>query len=157
MCSREGSNLQPLVPQTNALSIELRELTTSPYYTLFGILLDMDQKRDTSTIKALQESLAHHERDLRIEFRTLTKKEKDILMKTVKLQEEVGELANEILAVLALQRKSKLAKFQMANLYAEFSDVVIASASLANTLGVDLDRAISKKMETLITEYSKDR
>jgi NTP pyrophosphatase (non-canonical NTP hydrolase) len=117
----------------------------------------MDQKRDTSTIKALQESLAHHERDLRIEFRTLTKKEKDILMKTVKLQEEVGELANEILAVLALQRKSKLAKFQMANLYAEFSDVVIASASLANTLGVDLDRAISKKMETLITEYSKDR
>jgi len=117
----------------------------------------MKQYKEPTTIKGLQEKLAVNEQALRIEFRTLTKKEKDILMKTVKLQEEVGELANEILAVLALQRKSKLAKFQMANLYAEFSDVIIASASSANTLGVDLDRAIRKKMETLLTTYVNDR
>ncbi|KXK11106.1 MAG: hypothetical protein UZ22_OP11002000488 [Microgenomates bacterium OLB23] len=117
----------------------------------------MKQYKDPTTIKGLQETLAHNEQDLRIEFRSLTKKEKDILMKTVKLQEEVGELANEILAVLALQRKSKLANFKMANLYAEFSDVIIASTSLANALGVDLDRAIRKKMETLLNEYTKDR
>lgn len=116
-----------------------------------------DQKQSSTTISGLQEKLALNERDLRIEFRTLTKKEKDVLMKTVKLQEEVGELANEILASLALQRKSKLAKFEKRNLYAEFGDVILATASLANTLGVDLDRAVRNKLEKILTHYTKDR
>lgn len=105
----------------------------------------------------IQSQLSKHERRLRIEFGVLTKKEKDILMKTVKLQEEVGELANEILGALALQRKSKLERFSKKNLYEEFSDVVLSASSLANTLGVDLSRAVKAKMQKIITEYAKDR
>jgi NTP pyrophosphatase (non-canonical NTP hydrolase) len=108
-------------------------------------------------IRALQEKLAEHELELRIGFDTLTKKEKDVLMKTVKLQEEVGELANDILSVLSLQRKSKLAQFKKANLYEEFADIVLATFALANTMGVKMDLAVKNKLNKVLTQYSKDK
>ncbi|OGK32704.1 hypothetical protein A3E10_00240 [Candidatus Roizmanbacteria bacterium RIFCSPHIGHO2_12_FULL_37_23] len=109
------------------------------------------------TLNNLQKQLSERERDLRIEFASLTKKEKDILMKTVKLQEEVGELANDILSVLSLQRKSKLEHFKKKNLYQEFADVTLSIIALANALGVDLDRAIKDKLKIILQEYSKDK
>lgn len=108
-------------------------------------------------IRGLQEKLAKHELELRIGFDTLTKKEKDVLMKTVKLQEEVGELANDILSVLSLQRKSKLAQFKKANLYEEFADIVLATFALANILGVKMDLAVQNKLNKVLTVYSKDK
>ena len=108
-------------------------------------------------IKELQQTLAEQEINLRIGFASLTKKEKDILMKTVKLQEEVGELANDILAALSLQRKSKLEKFEYRNLYEEFADVVLATFTLANTLNVKMDLAIRNKLKKVLSQYSQDR
>lgn len=112
---------------------------------------------DPITIKNLQNNLKTRERELRIKFVSLTKREKDILMKTVKLQEEVGELANDILSVLSLQRKSKLDVFMKKNLYDEFADVIIGTMSLANALRVDVNRAVSEKLEKIINVYSKDK
>lgn len=109
------------------------------------------------TLKQIQSLLKGKERELRIEFKSLTKKEKDILARTVKLSEEVGELSNEILSSLSLQRKSKLDKFDVKNLYEEFADIILASISLANSMNVDLDRAVDAKMKKLIEVYSKDR
>jgi len=109
------------------------------------------------TLKQIQKLLQSKESILRIEFKSLTKKEKDTLARTVKLTEEVGELANEILSSLALQRKSKLDRFDIKNLYEEFADIILATIALANTMHVDIDRAVDSKMKKVIEVYSKDR
>lgn len=109
------------------------------------------------TIKELQRQLREREQQLRIKFVSLTKKEKDILLKTVKLSEEVGELSNDILSVLSLQRKSKLDAFDKTNLYEEFADVVLGVFALANTMRVDMDRAVKDKLKKIFDVYSQDK
>ncbi len=109
------------------------------------------------SLKDLQKQLQSKELDLRIPFETMTKKEKDILAKTVKLSEEVGELSNDILSVLSLQRKSKLAKFNKKNLYEEFADIIISTIILANAMRVDISRAVRDKMKKIMELYIKDR
>lgn len=109
------------------------------------------------TIKELQRQLRAREQQLRIKFVSLTKKEKDILLKTVKLSEEVGELSNDILSVLSLQRKSKLDAFDKTNLYEEFADVVLGVFALANTMRVDMDRAVNDKLKKIFDVYSQDK
>lgn len=115
------------------------------------------KKPDLITLGEIQTIFSKKERDLRIPFESFTKKEKNILLKTVKLSEEVGELSNDILATLSLQRKSKLEAFDKNNLFEEFADVILSTASLANTLGVDLNRAVKAKLEKLLTVYTKDK
>lgn len=110
-----------------------------------------------NSIKELQRKLRGLEKASRIEFVTFTKREKDILFKTVKLSEEVGELSNDILSVLSLQRKSKLDRFNRTNLYQEFADVVISVIKLANALRVDLERAIRDKTKKIAENYTHDR
>lgn len=109
------------------------------------------------SIKELQKRLRSKELDLRIVFTSLTKREKDILAKTVKLSEEVGELSNDILSVLSLQRESKLRKFDKSNLYEEFADIIISTVILANATRVDISRAVNDKMKKILTHYVKDR
>jgi NTP pyrophosphatase (non-canonical NTP hydrolase) len=109
------------------------------------------------SIKELQKKLRSKEVDLRIAFTSLTMREKDILAKTVKLSEEVGELSNDILSVLSLQRESKLRKFDKKNLYEEFADIIITTMILANATRVDLSRAVNDKMKKILTHYVKDR
>ena len=109
------------------------------------------------TLKSVQRYMADHEKENRIEFTTLTKREKDILAKTVKLSEEVGELSNDVLSHMSLQRKSKLDVFHKENMYQEFADIIISTINLANVLKVDLDRALRDKVEKIMTIYTKDR
>ncbi|OGK52462.1 hypothetical protein A2970_00095 [Candidatus Roizmanbacteria bacterium RIFCSPLOWO2_01_FULL_44_13] len=109
------------------------------------------------SLKELQKLLQSKELDLRIPFESMTKKEKDILAKTVKLSEEVGELSNDILSVLSLQRKSKLLKFDKKNLYEEFADIIISTIILANATRVDISRAVKDKMKKITSLYIKDR
>ncbi len=118
----------------------------------------MNKKRTPNpsrSILELQQRLRELEKASRIEFATFTKKEKDILFKTVKLSEEVGELSNDILSILSLQRKTKLKTFNKLNLYEEFADVVISVTKLANTLGVDLSRALRGKIKKIEEEYAR--
>ncbi len=109
------------------------------------------------SLKELQKALKSHELELRIKFHSLTKKEKDILTRTVKLQEEVGELSNDILSILSLQRKSKLLEFEKNNMYEEFADVILSVIMLANSVGVDIERAVKGKYKKLISVYAKDK
>lgn len=109
------------------------------------------------SIKELQKQLRSKEMDLRIAFTSLTKREKDILAKTVKLSEEVGELSNDILSILSLQRESKLRKFDKKNLYEEFADIIISTIILANATRVDISRAVKDKMNKILTHYVADR
>ncbi|OGK29261.1 hypothetical protein A3D06_00880 [Candidatus Roizmanbacteria bacterium RIFCSPHIGHO2_02_FULL_40_9] len=116
-----------------------------------------DQKEHKMTIQDIQKILRDNEQVLRIKFATLTKKEKDILMRTVKLQEEVGELANDILSSLTLQRSSKLKSYTKENLREEFADVVLTAVGLSNALNVDLDKALKKKLQKILSKYIYDK
>jgi NTP pyrophosphatase (non-canonical NTP hydrolase) len=89
-------------------------------------------------------------------YKLYTQTEKEILTKTIKLNEEVGELCNDILSILKLQRKSKLEKFDKRNIYEEFADVIITTIQLANSAGVDIERAISDKMKKIEKRYNRD-
>lgn len=88
-------------------------------------------------------------------YKLYSQTEKEILTKTVKLNEEVGELCNDILSVLKLQRKAKLDKFNKANIYQEFADVIITTIQLASAAGVDVERAVEDKLKKIEEKYMK--
>ena len=91
------------------------------------------------------------------QYRLYSQKEKEILTKTVKLSEEVGELCNDILAILKLQRRAKLEKFDKRNIYEEFADVIITSMQLAISAGVDVERAVGDKLKKIEERYLKEK
>lgn len=106
-------------------------------------------------IKTLQEKVKINERTPR--YKLYSQTEKEILTKTIKLNEEVGELCNDILAVLKLQRKAKLDKFDKRNFYEEFADVIMTTMQLANSAGVDITRAINDKMKKIEKRNRKEK
>jgi len=91
-----------------------------------------------------------------IDFKLSTTREKAILAHTVKLNEEVGELCNDILAILKLQRSSKMKKFEKSNMYEEFADVLITVLQLASIAHVDMDRATREKLKKIEDRIKKE-
>src|SRR5882724_99322 len=71
------------------------------------------------------------------------------LARTVKLSEEVGELAEAVLGSLGLQRKAKLAKQTQENLEGEFADVIITTFLISKTLKIDVPAAIGRKIKKI--------
>ena len=106
-------------------------------------------------IKSLQSKISELDSRTSPHYKLYTQKEKAILTKTVKLNEEVGELCNDILSVLKLQRRAKLEKFDKRNIYEEFADVIITTIQLAQTAGVDIERAIGDKLKKIEEKYIK--
>jgi NTP pyrophosphatase (non-canonical NTP hydrolase) len=102
-------------------------------------------------IKALEEKVKELKPAKQFDYTLSTPREKEILAWTVKLNEEVGELCNDILSILKLQRKAKLDRFDRRNIYQEFADVIITLAQLSIAANVDLDRAVRDKLK-LISE-----
>lgn len=107
-------------------------------------------------VKSLQDKVKQLDANRRPKYRLYTEAEKEILTKTIKLNEEVGELCNDVLSVLKLQRRSKLEKFEKRNFYEEFADVIITTMQLANSAGVDVNRAINDKLKKIEARYHKD-
>lgn len=107
-------------------------------------------------IKDLQDKVNILNQKVKPQYHLYTPVEKEILSKTVKLNEEVGELCNDILSILRLQRRSKLEKFDKRNIYQEFADVIITTIQLASAAGVDVDRAMKDKLATIEKKYKKD-
>lgn len=107
-------------------------------------------------IKTLEERIRSLDKKIRPNYKIYTRQEKEILTETVKLNEEVGELCNDILGVLKLQRKAKLRVFDKRNIYEEFADVIITTIVLAQTTGVDLERALNDKLKKIEQRYLKE-
>lgn len=107
-------------------------------------------------LKNLQTVIQEHAEKSPTAYSLKTKEEQEILAKTVKLNEEVGELCNDILSVLKMQRKSKLEKFDKRNFYEEFADVIITAIQLASVAGVDIERAVNDKLKKIEEKYHKD-
>ncbi len=73
-----------------------------------------------------------------------------ILGRTVKLGEEVGELNNDILRYLGLQRQDKLDSFKIEDLEEEFVDVLFTLLILAERVPeLNLSRAIKRKIKKI--------
>lgn len=79
-----------------------------------------------------------------------------LLAYTAKLGEEVGELAEQVLARFGYQRKSKELAHGDDELADECADVIIVSLFLAEAAGVDIEKALSRKMEKLEIRNRED-
>ena len=90
---------------------------------------------------------------LREQYGPTLDQEKRALARTVKLVEEVGELCSEVLARQTLQRQEKLERSAGSNMANEFADVIITVLLLAETMGVNIEEALARKIETINRRY----
>lgn len=74
----------------------------------------------------------------------------EALAQVAKTAEEFGELTNEVLHSLRIQRQSKLKSDNKEELAAEVADVLICTLLLANTLGVDAKAALEAKITKIL-------
>lgn len=81
--------------------------------------------------------------------------EKDVLARTVKLVEEVGELCEEVLSHNALQRRQKLNEHNKDNIQGEFADVVFTTLLLAKSMKIDVDKALLSKLKEIDKRHGK--
>ena len=70
-----------------------------------------------------------------------------VFARTMKIVEELGELADEILTSMNLQRKSKIAKFSRENVEDEFADVLASLVLLVIELEIDIATVMQKKID----------
>lgn len=75
-----------------------------------------------------------------------------VFARTMKIVEELGELADEILTSMNLQRDSKIEKFSKENIEDEFADVLASLILLSNELGIDVEAVMKKKIK-----FTRDR
>ncbi len=70
-----------------------------------------------------------------------------LLAYTAKLGEETGELAEQVLARLGYQRKSKVLTQGDDELADECADVIIVALFLAQAANLDIEKALERKMK----------
>ncbi|MBU0959688.1 MAG: hypothetical protein KKB31_07105 [Nanoarchaeota archaeon] len=104
-------------------------------------------------IKELIDFIKREDNNLKTRFGHYADEEKRTLARTVKLGEEFGELCNEILGNMSLQRKEKLSKRDKEDLEKEFADVIITTLLLAKSVNVDIEKAIENKIKEINGRY----
>jgi len=66
--------------------------------------------------------------------------------RVMKIVEELGEFADEILTSMNLQRNSKIAKFSQKNVEDEFADVLGSLILLGIELDIDVEKVMKRKI-----------
>ncbi len=107
--------------------------------------------------KKLQKQIEQNIDKVNTTLKLNTPEENSILAHTVKLNEEVGELCNDILAILKLQRKAKLKRFERKNMHEEFADVLIALMQLAALAQVDIEDAVVEKLKKIEKRFQEEK
>ena len=77
----------------------------------------------------------------------------EILARTVKLSEELGELSSNVLSHLSYQRHDK-PKITTSDLSHEFADVIITALLLAESLDIDISKALMEKTKKIDERYA---
>ncbi len=67
--------------------------------------------------------------------------------RVMKIVEELGEFADEILTSMNLQRNSKIAKFSQQNIEDEFADVLGSLILLGIELDIDVEKVMKRKIK----------
>ena len=86
----------------------------------------------------------------------LKTKQQRIFARTMKIVEELGELADEILTSMNLQRDSKIAKFSRENVEDEFADVMASLVLLARELEIDIEQVMNRKIKLTRIRFGID-
>ncbi|MDA1079188.1 MAG: hypothetical protein O2840_00650 [bacterium] len=76
----------------------------------------------------------------------LKNKQHRTFARTMKVVEELGELSDEILTSMNIQRNSKIAKFSHQNVEDEFADVLGSLVLLAIELEIDIEEVMKRKI-----------
>jgi NTP pyrophosphatase (non-canonical NTP hydrolase) len=79
-----------------------------------------------------------------------------IFARTMKIVEELGELADEILTSMNLQRNSKIAKFSHQNIEDEFADVFASLILLADEMDIDIELVMKRKIALTRVRFGMD-
>ncbi len=87
----------------------------------------------------------------------LKDKNQRVFARTMKVVEELGELSDEILTSMNLQRDSKIAKFSRENLEDEFADVLGSLILLSVELDIDVEKVIKRKIDFTRERFEMDR
>lgn len=82
----------------------------------------------------------------------LKNKQQRIFARTMKIVEELGELSDEILTSMNLQRNTKIAKFSHQNIEDEFADVMGSLMLLGIELDIDVEEVMQRKID-----FTKER
>jgi NTP pyrophosphatase (non-canonical NTP hydrolase) len=79
-----------------------------------------------------------------------------VFARTLKLTEEIGELSNEILTKMGLQRQAKVDAFQEHHLEDELADVLGSVLLLAVELDIDIKAIMQKKIAFTIERLQQE-
>jgi NTP pyrophosphatase (non-canonical NTP hydrolase) len=104
-------------------------------------------------VEEINRFLDEEEGRLRRYYPDLKDNEKIILAMMVKIQEEIGELSEQVLALSSLQRKEKLDGDAKELIKGEIADVLISTMLLARATGTDPFDAMEKKMVRIRERY----
>jgi len=77
-----------------------------------------------------------------------------ILLQSIKVSEELGELHNEVLKLFKSQREEKMNKNSV-NLANELSDVILSSLLLGIELNIDIEKALTDKIDIIKQRHIK--
>lgn len=80
-----------------------------------------------------------------------------IFARTMKVVEELGELSDEILTSMNLQRNSKIAQFSHQNVEDEFADVMGSLILLAIELDIDIAEVMKRKIDFTRNRFEMNR
>ena len=80
-----------------------------------------------------------------------------VFARTMKIVEELGELADEILTSMNLQRNVKIEAFSRENVEDEFADVLASLILLANEMNVDIEKVIKRKLQFTRERFEMDK
>lgn len=80
--------------------------------------------------------------------KTETSEETRLLQRTVKLNEEVGELCEAVLCEIDPNQRDKKKEIDFAS---ELADVAVCTLMLARSKNIDLLEEVNKKLEKVIT------
>ena len=76
----------------------------------------------------------------------LKNKQHRTFARTMKVVEELGELSDELLTSMNIQRNSKIAKFSHQNVEDEFADVLGSLVLLAIELEINIEEVMKRKI-----------
>lgn len=76
--------------------------------------------------------------------------------RTMKIMEELGELSDEILTSMNLQRNTKIEKFSRTNVEDEFADVLGSLILLGIELDIDIEEVMQKKIDFTRYRFGMD-
>lgn len=112
------------------------------------------------TLAELRQLIAAENARLRAKYpQSSTDDEKWALAQAVKMTEELGELCAELLGSFKLQRSDHptMEDSSRGRLSDEFADVVITTLLAAETMGVDIDQALARKLERIKQRHKQSR